>query len=202
MAVKKAIFLDKDGTLIPDVPYNVDSEKISLSPNTIDGLLALQEAGFMLIIISNQSGIAKGYFDHDALLQVNDKIQSLLLDNGLRLTGFYYCPHHPESNIPAYNIDCSCRKPKPGLFHEAAFDHQIDLSQSWMIGDILHDIEAGHRAGCRAILINNGNETEWALTQARIPDVMVDDINEAARHILYHLKRTEKDEKGIPAAQC
>ena len=201
MAVKKAIFLDKDGTLIPDVPYNVDPEKISLSQNTIDGLLALQEAGFVLLVISNQSGIAKGFFDEEALQHVAHKIISLLQQHGLRLAGFYYCPHHPESDMQSYKINCSCRKPKPGLFFEAASDHQIDLSQSWMIGDILHDVEAGHAAGCKAILINNGNETEWELNTARIPDAIVDDIDGAACYILNHMIKTDKDEKGISTAQ-
>ncbi|MBG6233449.1 D,D-heptose 1,7-bisphosphate phosphatase [Pedobacter sp. CAN_A7] len=201
MAVRKAIFLDKDGTLIPDRPYNVDPDKISLSANTIDGLIALQEEGFMLLIISNQSGIARGFFDHDDLLHVEHKIRSLLQAKGLSLAGFYYCPHHPESEIAEYRQDCSCRKPKPGLLLEAGLDHQIDLSQSWMIGDILHDIEAGHRAGCRAILINNGNETVWEMNAARIPDALVDNIDAAAKYILNKIKRTDEDEKGLPAAQ-
>lgn len=201
MAVRKAIFLDKDGTLIPDVPYNVDPDKISLSPHAVDGLLALQREGFMLFVISNQSGIARGFFDHDALVKVEHKIQSLLQEHGLSLAGFYYCPHHPESDIAAYRIDCSCRKPKPGLIWEAGLDHQIDLSQSWMIGDILHDIEAGHRAGCGAILLNNGNETEWEMNAESIPDAMVNDIEEAARYILNHITRTDENEKGLSAAQ-
>ena len=201
MAVRKAIFLDKDGTLIPDVPYNVDPDKISLSPNTVDGLLALQQQGFMLLIISNQSGIARGFFDHDALVIVEQKIQSLLQKYGLSLAGFYYCPHHPESVIARYRLDCTCRKPKPGLILEAGLDHQIDLSQSWLIGDILHDIEAGHRAGCKAILINNGNETDWEMNSQRIPDAMVQNIDEAAMYILNHIKRTDENEKGLPEAQ-
>ena len=201
MAVRKAIFLDKDGTLIPDVPYNVDLNKISLSPNTVDGLLALQEEGFMLLIISNQSGIARGFFNHAALVKVEHKIQSLLQKHGLSLAGFYYCPHHPESKIAMYKLDCSCRKPKPGLILEAGLDHQIDLSQSWLIGDILHDIEAGHRAGCKAVLINNGNETDWEMNAQRIPDAMVQNIDEAAMYILNHIKRTDENEKGLPEAQ-
>jgi D-glycero-D-manno-heptose 1,7-bisphosphate phosphatase len=201
MAVRKAIFLDKDGTLIPDVPYNVDPNKISISPNTIDGLIALQQEGFILLIISNQSGIARGFFDHDALLDVEHKIQSLLHEHGLSLAGFYYCPHHPEGDIAVYSIDCSCRKPKPGLILEAGLDHQIDLSQSWLIGDILHDIEAGHRAGCKAILINNGNETAWEMNADRIPEAMVQTIDEAAWYILNHIKRTDENEKGLPATQ-
>jgi D-glycero-D-manno-heptose 1,7-bisphosphate phosphatase len=201
MAVRKAIFLDKDGTLIPDVPYNVDPDKISLSPNTINGLLALQQEGFMFLIISNQSGIARGFFDHDALLEVEHKIKCLLHEHGLSLTGFYYCPHHPESDIAAYRVDCSCRKPKPGLILEAGLDHQIDLSQSWLIGDILHDIEAGHRAGCGAILINNGNETAWELNAERIPDAMVQNIDEAAWYILNYIKRTDENERRLSEAQ-
>uniref|UniRef100_UPI003D7F46C3 D-glycero-alpha-D-manno-heptose-1,7-bisphosphate 7-phosphatase n=1 Tax=Pedobacter sp. TaxID=1411316 RepID=UPI003D7F46C3 len=166
----------------------VDPNKISLSPNTIDGLLALQNEGFMFFIISNQSGIARGFFEHDALVKVEQKIQNLLKEHGLSLAGFYYCPHHPDSDMEAYRIDCSCRKPKPGLILEAGVDHQIDLSRSWIIGDILNDIEAGHRAGCGAILINNGNETAWEINNENIPDAMVKDIDEAASYIINQLK--------------
>jgi D-glycero-D-manno-heptose 1,7-bisphosphate phosphatase len=199
MAVKKAIFLDKDGTLIPDVPYNVNSARISLAEGAAEGLKRLQQKGYLLIVITNQPGIALGLFKQEALVQVEQKLRLLMKEQNLILDGFYYCPHFPDEDLPADRQPCNCRKPRAGLFLQAAAEHGIDLSQSWMIGDILNDVEAGHHAGCRAILINNGNETEWKLNRRRMPDYMVEDINQAAEHILNLTLRLEKHENGIPS---
>jgi D-glycero-D-manno-heptose 1,7-bisphosphate phosphatase len=182
--MNKAIFLDKDGTLIPDIPYNINPKKIILQDNAVPGLKKLQDDGFILIIISNQSGVAREYFRESKLLAVVSKIQELFIINNLKLDGFYYCPHHPEGTSPGYNIDCSCRKPAPGLLLKAGADHQINLKNSWMIGDILNDVEAGNRAGCKTVLIDNGNETEWLRGQYRNPDLTCKTINEAAEQIL------------------
>jgi len=180
-----AVFLDKDGTLIPDVPYNVDPELIVLQDNTIEGLKKLKSKGYLLIVVSNQAGIAKGLFKEVALDGVKGKLQELLRSKGIELDGFYFCPHHPEGTVKEFSIDCNCRKPKAGMFLKAARDFNIDLSQSWMIGDILHDVEAANRAGCKSILIDNGNETEWYINEFRKPDYMANNINDAANHILY-----------------
>jgi D-glycero-D-manno-heptose 1,7-bisphosphate phosphatase len=184
--MNRAIFIDKDGTLIEDVPYNVDPQKIRLASDCIEGLLRLQEAGFLLIIISNQSGIARGYFKEQTLAGVWQKIDELLRIEGIKLHGWYYCPHHPDGSVVKYAIECECRKPLPGMIHQAASDYQADLSSSWMIGDILHDVEAGNRAGCKTILIDNGHETEWDVSPNRKPLTMVTSINEAASFILEH----------------
>ena len=185
MAVKKqAIFLDKDGTLIPDIPYNVNPELITLSRGSVIGLKRFMEAGYLLILVSNQSGVAYSYFHEHALIFVEKKISALLRAQEVLLSDFYYCPHHPKGIVKEYKIRCSCRKPKPGLLVKAAEEHHIDLSRSWMIGDILNDIEAGNKAGCKTILINNGNESEWHMNDARTPDCMVSNINEAADYIL------------------
>jgi len=196
MAVKKAIFLDKDGTLIPDVPFNVDPAEMTLSLDCVKGLRKLQRSGYKLIVVSNQSGIAMGMFEPSALWRVEFKLRGLMAKEGLHLGGFYYCPHHPQGSLAAYRVNCNCRKPAPGLILSAAADYGLDLSQSWMIGDILNDVEAGHHAGCRSIMIDNGNETEWDLTTKRIPDAMVKNINQAADYILNHTLRLEKHESG------
>lgn len=180
----KAIFLDKDGTLIPDIPYNVDPELITITPESIDGLRQLAADGFLLIIISNQAGVARGYFTEDKLKAVEYRISGLLDAQGLKLSGFYYCPHHPEGTVSEYSIECMCRKPQPGMLLQAAADHHIDLAASWMIGDILNDVEAGNRAGCKTILIDNGNETEWVRGPFRTPAYVAHTINEAAGEIL------------------
>ena len=182
--MKKAVFLDKDGTLVENVPYNVDPEKIRLAEGAEEGLRSLKAAGYELIVVSNQSGVARGYFDEAALEPVERRLRKIFTDAGVSLDGFYYCPHHPDALVDRYRENCFCRKPRPGLIFKAAREHEIDLSRSWMIGDILDDIEAGRRAECGTILIDNGNETIWHLTAYRRPDYRGVDFSDAARHIL------------------
>jgi D,D-heptose 1,7-bisphosphate phosphatase len=177
--MNKAIFIDKDGTLIHDVPYNVNPELIRFEEYAFESLYLLQQEGFDVIIISNQPGIALGYFKEEDLSIVEEKIASSLMEHEVILKGFYYCPHAPGEN-------CECRKPNTGLFLKAAEEMQIDLSQSWMIGDILNDVEAGIRSGCKTILIDNGNETEWIWNKKRLPHYIVSHLKEAARVILLH----------------
>ena len=181
----KAIFIDKDGTLIRDIPYNVDPALIDIEPSVSSGLQMLAEAGYELVIISNQSGVARGYFEASALDKVRLRIQQLLATSNVQLSGFYYCPHFSGGTVPEFSIDCICRKPKPGMILQAAEDLDISLANSWMIGDILHDVEAGNRAGCRTILLDNGNETEWELASERVPDYIVESVKEAALVILH-----------------
>lgn len=180
----QAIFLDKDGTLIDDVPHNVDPDLIELCDRAGDGLHLLQQRGYHLFVITNQPGVAKGLFAEEALEPVEARLTELLSREQVVLDGFYYCPHHPEGALPDYSVDCDCRKPMPGLLLRAARDHDIDLSRSWMIGDILHDVEAGNRAGCRTVLIDNGNETEWQRSPERTPDLIVPDLYAAALAIM------------------
>lgn len=181
----KAVFLDKDGTLVEDIPYNIDPDLIQLTEGALEGLRILQAEGYRLIVVTNQSGIARGYFEEPALGGVEKRLQELLQPADIPLTGFYYCPHHPDGTIPEYALNCSCRKPQPGLLQRAAREHDIDLASSWLVGDILNDIEAGKRAGCRAILIDNGNETEWELSPVRQPDFVVKNLYEAALTITH-----------------
>lgn len=180
----QAVFLDKDGTLIEDVPYNVDPQLIKLTSGAIEGLLFLQKAGYKLIVITNQSGVAHGYFPESALLAVEERLHQLLALSSISLDGFYYCPHHPDGVVPEFALTCDCRKPAPGLLLHAACEHNIDLQNSWFIGDILNDVEAGRRAGCKTILIDNGNETEWQLSKLRTPHYIVTDLAAAAQVIL------------------
>ena len=194
----KAVFLDKDGTLIPDIPYNVDPHLITLEQGVVEGLKTLQQAGFIFVLISNQSGVARGKFKYDALKGVSEKLTQLLAKDNLTISGFYYCPHHTDGIVNEYTIDCDCRKPKPGMLLNAADDLQIDLDNSWMIGDILNDCEAGNRAGCKTILINNGNETEWLTGPYRRPDFIAADFIEAANFIATNKAQTkEVDERKM-----
>jgi D-glycero-D-manno-heptose 1,7-bisphosphate phosphatase len=182
--MRKAIFIDKDGTLITDIPYNVDPSRICLAPGATTAVRQWNQQGYLVIGISNQSGIARGFFGEAAMRDVFAHINTLLKAGHAYLDAFYYCPHHPDGTVKRYAYNCSCRKPKPGLITNAAKLWNIDLTESWMIGDILHDVEAGNRAGCRTILINNGNETVWHLDSYRVPTAVVDTLTEAAQIIL------------------
>lgn len=181
----KAVFLDKDGTLVEDVPYNIDPDLIRLADGAFESLRLLQEAGYKLIVVTNQSGIARGFFEEYDLHSVRGRLRELFTSAGVNLTGFYYCPHHPEGSVEKYSVECYCRKPNPGMFFRAALEHDIDLSESWMVGDILHDIEAGNRAGCRTVLVNNHNETEWDLRPIRQPTFIVRNLTRAACAITF-----------------
>jgi len=182
--MKPAVFLDKDGTLIENVPYNVDRTRIRLRPHAVDALLLLSGLGYDLIVVSNQPGVAFGRFPHGALAAVEEHLNDLFLAHGFRLTDCYWCPHHPEGTVQDYALTCGCRKPMPGLLHAAAREHGIDLARSWLVGDILDDVEAGRRAGCRTVLLDVGSETEWRPSALRKPDVVAKDLLEAAEAIM------------------
>src|SRR5258706_16018961 len=113
--LSKAIFIDKDGTLIPDIPYNIDPARITLSPGAGETLRPLHDDGYLLVVISNQSGIARGLYEESALGPVSARLASLLQEYGVSLDGFYYCPHMPGAPVARYAIDCECRKPKAGM---------------------------------------------------------------------------------------
>lgn len=196
--MNRAVFIDKDGTLIKNVPYNIDPALISFEEGVVDGLHLLKESDFKLVVISNQSGIAHGYFSEAELETAYRSISDQLENRQVLLEAFYYCPHHPDGANERYRTICSCRKPQPGLLIKAAKDLDIDLSASWMIGDILDDVAAGKAAGCKTILINNGNETEWILTPKRTPDHIAVNFFEAALFILNNsVKQFRKHEEKL-----
>lgn len=174
-----AIFLDKDGTLIENVPFNVDPARIRLLPGAAAALQRLHALGYCLIVISNQSGVAHGRFDEADLDAVWQRLWEIGADIGVPFTGFYYCPHDPAGSVPAYAVPCVCRKPAPGLLLKAAAEHRVPLEASWFIGDILDDVEAGRQAGCHTILLDNGHETEWRLAPLRTPHYTVKDWAQA-----------------------
>jgi D-glycero-D-manno-heptose 1,7-bisphosphate phosphatase len=182
--MNRAVFLDKDGTLIKDIPYNVDPALLILYEGAARSLRLLKDQGFLLIVVSNQSGIARGYFSENDLKAIETKIQNELISEGVQLDALYFCPHHPEGVVHEYSEECTCRKPKPGMLLEASVQFNIDLGGSWMIGDILNDVEAGNAAGCKTILIDNGNETEWEITEARMPTAVAPSLPDAVEIIL------------------
>jgi histidinol-phosphate phosphatase family protein len=182
--MKRAVFLDKDGTLIENVPYNVDRTRIQLAAGAIDALLLLSGLGYELIVVSNQPGVALGCFPRGALDAVEEHLNDLFLAHGFRLADCYWCPHHPDGTVADYALTCTCRKPMPGMLQFAAREHEIDLAHSWIIGDILNDVEAGRRAGCRTVLLDVGNETEWQRSPLRTPDFVARNLLQAASFIM------------------
>ncbi len=164
--MNKAVFFDRDGTIARDVNYCRRPEDFYLFPETAGVLKTLRGHGFKVIIITNQSGVGRGYFDEVKLKKIHAKMEAELDREGARVDGIYYCPHHPDNG-------CSCRKPKPGLILQAAADLDIDLKSSFMVGDQPRDIATGKAAGCRTILIRHpeaGNDT------ASIPDAYVNNL--------------------------
>jgi D-glycero-D-manno-heptose 1,7-bisphosphate phosphatase len=186
-----AVFLDKDGTLLADVPYNVDPLQMRLAPGACDALRIFAELDLPLYVISNQSGVAMGKFSIDALDIVSKRLRELVSDCGAMLSGIYWCTHHPDGSIAPHNRLCDCRKPAPGMLLRAAREHGITLEESWFGGDILDDVEAGNRAGCRTILIDNGNETVWRSGPFRKPERVVANLRDAALSIQHSMVRRE-----------
>jgi histidinol-phosphate phosphatase family protein len=182
-AARGAVLLDKDGTLLQNLPYNVDPARMRLAPGVADALQRLGRSGRPLVVISNQPGVAFGYFPQSALGAVRRRLAELFVQQGATLAGFFYCPHHPDGTVAHYASSCACRKPGSGLLRRAAQQLNLSLSQSWMVGDILDDVEAGRNAGCRTVLVDCGNETEWLRTRSRTPDYVVGDLEAAARII-------------------
>lgn len=180
---RPAIFLDKDGTLVDDLPYNANPARITLCKGAGEALQALARLGYALVVVSNQQGIARGWLSDRDLCRARERIAALLAAYDVRLDGFYWCPHWPWSCKGRLAFACACRKPAPGMLLRAADEHGLALAASWMVGDILDDIEAGRRAGCRTVLIDNGNETEWRCSPLRRPHRLAPDLLSAAQMI-------------------
>ena len=157
---QKAIFLDRDGTINKYVGFLNNINDFELIDGVADAIKAINESGYLAIVITNQPVIARGEISFDELNEIHNKMETLLGENGAYLDGIYYCPHHPHSGfigeVPELKVDCECRKPKPGMLIKAAKDFNIDLSNSWMVGDSENDIKAGKNANCKTALIGNG----------------------------------------------
>lgn len=184
MAMRPAVFLDKDGTLVRDLPYNVDADRLRLMPDAGPALARLQAAGYALVLVTNQPGVARGLFDESDLEPVWLELARQLAPYGVAFEAIYYCPHHPQGSNRHYAYPCSCRKPEPGLLYQAAVEHGYDLPRSWMVGDILDDVEAGRCAGCRTVLVDVGSETEWRAGPRREPHFIAAGLMGAAEYIL------------------
>lgn len=155
--VRRAVFLDRDGTINVEKDYLYKIEDFEFIPGAPEAIKRLKDGGFLVIVVTNQSGVGRGYFDEREVETLHDHLQSELAGYGTAIDAFYYCPHHPEHGVGDYRIVCDCRKGAPGMLLQAAAEHNIDLQQSFMIGDKLADIEAASRAGCQPILVLTGH---------------------------------------------
>ena len=154
---KKAIFLDRDGTLIEEKNYLFKPEDVTFEKDVIPALQKLQEAGFLLFIITNQAGIGRGYFTEADFHAVQKHILNELSKHNITITQTYFCPHHPEAGIGHYLKNCEDRKPNPGMINRALAQHQLSAKDCFMIGDMPTDIQAGKNAGCKTILVQTGH---------------------------------------------
>jgi D,D-heptose 1,7-bisphosphate phosphatase len=178
VAVHKAVFLDRDGTIARDVPYCSRPEDFELLPEAAEGIRLLNESGYKVIVITNQSGIARGYFTEEMLKMIHQRMKTALARFGASIDGIYYCPHHPDNG-------CDCRKPKPGLALKAAQEHDIDLAESYFVGDKMHDVESGHAASCRTVLISPLGEVENSSADSPVrPDYIARNMAQASRLII------------------
>lgn len=155
---RSTLFLDRDGTLVYPIHYPSCPEELRIYAGLGPALHNLQGLGFLLVLVTNQSGVARGYFTEADLDRMHAYLRDELREMDVRLDGVYYCPHHPEGIIPELAIACECRKPRPGLLLQAALELDIDLAHSWMVGDILDDVEAGNLAGCHTVLVDLDTE--------------------------------------------
>jgi D-glycero-D-manno-heptose 1,7-bisphosphate phosphatase len=183
MKAVPAVFLDRDGTINEDPGYLSDPSEIHLLPGVGEGLRLLQEKDFRLVVVSNQSGVARGMLTEATLERIQRRLETLLMAEGVALTGTYYCLHHPEGT-PPYRQVCHCRKPNGGLVQRAVQEHNIDLSRSYVVGDKLIDIELARQMGIPAILVLTGQGRLKEASGPMQPDYIAPDLTAAARWIL------------------
>jgi len=172
---KRAVFLDRDGTIARDVQYCRRVEDVELLPTVPQAIKLLQEEGFKVVVITNQSGIARGYFTEETLAQIHQKMAAELEKHGAWVDDIYYCPHHPDDG-------CECRKPNTALFHKAAKELDIDHSRSFMVGDMQMDVDAGRALGCQTVLVTTGPNAGNDVSTC--PDHVASSLLEAARWIV------------------
>jgi D-glycero-D-manno-heptose 1,7-bisphosphate phosphatase len=187
MGGRIAVFLDRDGTLNEEVNFVRRPEELELLPGAAASVRALNERGIIVCIISNQSGVARGFFSEEDLVPIHTKLERELGNAGARIDHIYYCPHHPTEGKPPYNVVCSCRKPGIGMLRQAAEDFGLDLGRSFVVGDRIVDIQAGRNAGTTTILVMTGygpHALEECREKGVVPDYIAVDIAQAATIIM------------------
>lgn len=184
---RRAVFIDRDGTISEEVGYINHPSRFRLFPYAASAIKLLNDRGWLAVIITNQAGVARGYFSETMIQTVHGNLQQDLRDDGAHVDAIYYCAHHPSVGEPPYRQDCDCRKPKPGLVNRAASELDIALAQSWMVGDRYSDIELARNAGVHAALVLSGyGRGEWESQRASWkyqPDLVSENLLEAVTAI-------------------
>jgi len=185
--MRRAVFIDRDGTISEEVGYINHPSRFRVFPYAAAAIKHLNDAGWLAIVVTNQAGVARGYFSEDMIQTVHSGMTKELENGGARLDAVYYCAHHPSVGEPPYRFDCDCRKPKPGLISRAARDFNIDLAGSWMVGDRYSDVELARNAGVKSMFVLSGyGRGEWEHQRANWteqPDLVAKDLLEAVRVI-------------------
>jgi len=185
---RRAVFIDRDGTISEEVGYVNHPSRYRIFPYAVEAIKRLNEANWLAILVTNQAGVARGYFTEDVIGSVHNLLAQELERGGARLDAIYYCPHHPSVGEPPYRFDCDCRKPRPGLIRRAADEFDIALSNSWMVGDRYSDTELARNAGVRAALVLSGyGRGEWEYQRAawqHQPDLVAENLLEAVNKII------------------
>ena len=186
MSMRRAVFLDRDGTLIEESGYLDRLERLVFFPYSVDAVRVLNRAGFLIVIVTNQAGIARGIVKESFVAEAHRHIADRVEAGGARIDGFYYCPHYPTGTVEPYRTVCDCRKPQPGLLRRAAGDLDIDLARSFVVGDRWHDLAAGQAVGARGVLVRTGlgKRDEWEPEPGTTPAAIVDNLMDAAAWIL------------------
>lgn len=180
--MNRAVFLDRDGVLVEEVNYLSHPRQLRLLPGSAEAVRRLRAAGFKVVVVSNQSGVARGYFTLKRLREIHTALRAMLKKKGVRLDGLLYCPHHPDGTVARFARACACRKPRPGMLREAARLAKASMKESFMVGDTEADVAAGRSAGCRTILVRTGHGSRKKVATA--PDAVAADLSAAADLIL------------------
>ncbi|MBN1547665.1 MAG: D-glycero-beta-D-manno-heptose 1,7-bisphosphate 7-phosphatase [Syntrophaceae bacterium] len=188
MKMHRAVFLDRDGTINEEVGYLSRLDQLQVYPGSAAAIGQLNRAGIKVVVVTNQSGVARGYFEEAFIPEVHALLQEQLGMEGARIDAFYYCPHHPTEGHAPYRRDCSCRKPAAGLLLRASRDLHIDLAQSYMIGDMMKDIQTGKAVGAKCILVRTGYGAGEKTDGTLKPDYIALDLQDAVQWILKDLK--------------
>jgi D-glycero-D-manno-heptose 1,7-bisphosphate phosphatase len=188
--VKRAVFLDRDGTLIEDVGYLDSLSRIAFYPWTVDVIRMLNRAGLPVVVVTNQSGVARGMFDVALVAETHRAIDARLAAGGARVDAYYYCPHHPDGSVAAFARSCDCRKPGHGMIDQATADLGLDPAQSFVVGDTWTDVQLGRAVGARSILVRTGKggDQEKEPVGGARAEVVVDNLAAAVGWILINLK--------------
>jgi D-glycero-D-manno-heptose 1,7-bisphosphate phosphatase len=164
---RPALFMDRDGTVSEEVGYVNHPSRFRLFPYSAEAIKLLNDNGWLAIVVTNQAGVARGYFEEEVILQIHEQLQRDLETSGAKVDAIYYCAHHPSVGEPPYRLDCDCRKPRTGLIERAAADFEIDLQRSWVVGDRYSDIELARNAGLHSAFVLSGyGRGEWEYQRA------------------------------------